>query len=211
VSRPRLLDLFCGAGGAAAGYAAAGFEVVGVDIRPMPRFPYEFHEADALTYPLAGFDVIHASPPCQRYSKSVSRRARATRPDLIAPIRDRLRASGRLYVIENVPGAPLLDPVTLCGSSFGLGVRRHRRFESCALIFGQPCRHDAYEPQYAPAWNRSTPLRFRPISGGWTADSDHELDAAAMGITHPMSPRELSESIPPAYTEWIGRQLIGRL
>ena len=209
MSRPRLLDLFCGAGGAAAGYAAAGFDVVGVDIRPMPRFPFEFHRADALEYPLDGFDVIHASPPCQRYSKSVSRAARELRPDLIGPVRERLIASGRVYVIENVPGAPLRSPVTLCGSSFGLGVRRHRRFESCALILGQPCRHEAYPPQYAPAWNRTTPLRFRPISGGWTGGDDLELDAAAMGVTHPMTARELSESIPPAYTEWIGRQLLG--
>ena len=207
MSRPRLLDLFCGAGGAAAGYAAAGFEVVGVDIRPMPRFPFEFHEADALTYPLAGFDVIHASPPCQRYSKSVSRRARATRPDLIAPIRDRLRASGRLYVIENVPGAPLLDPVTYCGSSFGLAVRRHRLFESNVSLVAPPCDH-AGQPVVLGVYGTGGPdnRANRPGGGGRkVAGADA---AAALGIDWTTDQRRLSQAIPPAYTEHLGRQLL---
>jgi DNA (cytosine-5)-methyltransferase 1 len=121
--RPRLLDLYCGAGGAAIGYWRAGFDVTGVDI-PQPRYPFRFVQADALTFPLDGYDVVHASPPCQ---DSLSLRVLRRRlPRLIPPTRARLRAWGGLYVIENVGRAPLTNCVTLCGSSFGLGVRRHR-------------------------------------------------------------------------------------
>lgn len=133
---PRLLDLFCGVGGASAGYAAAGFEVVGVDLVRQPEYPFTFVLADALTFPLDGFDVVHAGPPCKRWT--VARRVAEARfatlfdphPDLLVPIRARLAAAGVPYVIENVPGTPLLEPVVYCGSSFGLGVRRHRLFES---------------------------------------------------------------------------------
>src|SRR5215472_5910436 len=105
--RPLLLDLFCGAGGAAMGYHRAGFDVVGVDIAPQPRYPFEFHQADAMTFPLDGFDAIHASPPCQDYSKAMRHLATVNYPRLIYPIRDRLRATARLWIIENVAGAPL--------------------------------------------------------------------------------------------------------
>jgi len=209
--RPRLLDLFCGAGGAGMGYHRAGFDVVGVDIDPQPHYPFEFHQADATTFDLSGFDAIHASPPCQRFSKSVSRTNRKRHPDYIGAIRFRLAMSGVPFVIENVPRAPLRDPIVLCGSSFGLDVRRHRLFESSEDLEGRPCRHEDYEPRFAPAWNRTNLLRFRPISGGWTSDNDLELDRAAMGVDWPMTGHELSESIPPAYTEWIGRQLAERL
>jgi DNA (cytosine-5)-methyltransferase 1 len=136
--KPRILDLFCGAGGASAGYARAGFDVVGVDLNPQPRYPFEFHQADALTFPLDGFDAIHASPPCQAYS-TMRRGLWKDRehPDLIAPIRDRLIGADVPYVIENVEGARrlLVNPVLLCGTMFGLGtkegnqLRRHRYFE----------------------------------------------------------------------------------
>ena len=142
----RLLDLFCGAGGAAMGYHRAGFEVVGVDIKPQPHYPFEFHQADALTYPLDGFDVIHASPPCQRWSMySRNLGTWESFPDLITPLRPLLRASGRPYVSENVEGAPLTG-IRLCGSAFGLPVlddrtylRRHRIFESNVDLWGAPC------------------------------------------------------------------------
>ena len=116
VDKPVLLDLFCGAGGAAAGYAAAGFEVVGVDLDDQPRYPYRFVRADALTFPLEGFDAIHASPPCQAYSSITP--DRGAHPRLISPVRDRLRAAGVPYVIENVEGArgELINPARLCGS-----------------------------------------------------------------------------------------------
>ena len=134
--KPRLLDLFCGAGGAAMGYHRAGFEVVGVDIKPQPHYPFEFHQADAMTYPLEGFDAIHASPPCQGYSPHVSSESSAwagTRgkdePRLIGAVRERL--VGHAYVIENVVGArrELRGPLLLCGTMFGLPIARHRLFE----------------------------------------------------------------------------------
>ena len=116
---PRLLDLFCGAGGAGMGYHRAGFEVVGVDIKPQPRYPFEFHQADALTFVAEygdRFDAVHASPPCQRFSDLAKRNGNADEwPDLIEPLRPILRMIGRPYVIENVEGAPLRDPAMLCG------------------------------------------------------------------------------------------------
>lgn len=125
MSRPRLLDLFCGAGGASVGYHRAGFDVTGVDIVPQPRYPYAFVQADALTVDLSGFDVIHASPPCQ-FATDYRRRPDhvAPSPNLIAPTRERLIGVDALYVIENVERARdhLHEPVRLCGSSFGLDV-----------------------------------------------------------------------------------------
>ena len=119
--RPLLLDLFCGAGGAAVGYHRAGFDVVGVDNRPQPRYPYEFHQADAMTWPLDGYDVIHASPPCQAYANVTAWRGRPdSHPDLLAETRQRLEDSGRPWVIENVPEAPIRADYLMCGSAFGL-------------------------------------------------------------------------------------------
>jgi DNA (cytosine-5)-methyltransferase 1 len=130
--KPRVLDLFCGAGGASMGYHRAGFEVVGVDLVPQPHYPFVFVQADALTYPLDGFEVVVASPPCPGYSRATAfhRGARAKHPLLIEPIRERFKAQGVPYVIENVEGAPLLHPILLCGTMFGLRSIRHRLFES---------------------------------------------------------------------------------
>jgi DNA (cytosine-5)-methyltransferase 1 len=138
-ARPRLLDLFSGAGGAAVGYHRAGFEVVGVDLHPQPHYPFEFHQADAMTYPLDGFDAIHASPPCQAYSVANNIHGRADHPMLIPSVRERLLATGLPYVIENVPRGPLINPVTLCGLTFGLNVKRHRLFESNVFMLSPPC------------------------------------------------------------------------
>jgi DNA (cytosine-5)-methyltransferase 1 len=205
--RPRLLDLFCGAGGAAMGYHRAGFDVVGVDINPQPHYPFEFHQADALTYPLDGFDAIHASPPCQSYAitNNIWKKPEGHYPDLVEPIRERLLASGLPWVIENVPGAPLIDPVTLCGNSFGLRVYRHRLFESQAVFLmapGHP-RHTAR----ASYGRTPTPSEFFTISGHF---GDVEGGKLAMGIDW-MTRQELAQAIPPAYTEWIGRQLLASL
>ena len=216
---PRLLDLFCGAGGAAAGYVRAGFEVYGVDIKPQPHYldsgASGFLRADALAYlevlmeePHA-FDVIHASPPCQAYSDLRNRTGREY-PDLVAPTRIMLHAVGLPWVIENVEGAPLVNPVRLCGSSFGLGVRRHRLFEmSSPPVLTPPCvHHDQPEPLDVSGTG-SRRLGPRPDGGGGNSRKPRSLDEArtAMGIDW-MTRRELSQAIPPAYTEWIGRHLL---
>ena len=140
---PRLLDLFCGAGGASAGYDAAGFDVVGVDVTEQPNYPFPMYVADALTLSpafLSEFDVIHASPPCQAYSVLAHRTDNgAAWPQLVEPVRDMLAATGKPYVIENVVGSPLKDYVTLCGTMFpGLRVIRHRLFEANFPIPARP-------------------------------------------------------------------------
>lgn len=208
---PRLLDLFCKAGGAAMGYHRAGFEVVGVDIEPQPRYPFEFHQADALDYPLDGFDVIHASPPCQRYSRINKAMGTAEQfPDLIAPTRELLR--NRLFVIENVAGAPLCTPFMLCGTSFrlrtcddALELQRHRFFECSHLLFAPTCKHTSritigVYGNGTNSWHREKLGRNLRVS---------EM-REAMGIDW-MTRAELSQAIPPAYTEWIGRRLLGLL
>jgi hypothetical protein len=190
--RPRLLDLFCGGGGAAMGYHRAGFDVVGVDHRPQPYFPFPFHEADALDFPLDGFDAIHASPPCQAYSRATAWRGqRSNHPDLLAPVLARLQASGLPWVLENVPDAPVVPHFVLCGSQFGLRVRRHRYFLTSWNGFGllPPCDHRAL-------------LAF--MHKGERAYGD------AMGCTW-MPTAAHRNAIPPAYTEWIGRQLLAHL
>jgi DNA (cytosine-5)-methyltransferase 1 len=212
--KPRLLDLFCKAGGAAMGYYRAGFEVVGVDIEPQPHYPFEFHHADAMTFALDGFDVIHASPPCQDYVQwqginKARHGSTPAHPRLIEPVRSALEASGRPYVIENVVGAPLLNSFMLCGSQFGLGVRRHRLFESSILIMAAPCLHTREE---VAIYGKLDGRRI------WTRKDGSEVRAArtieqarvAMGIDW-MSWDEIREAIPPAYTEWIGQQLLAHL
>jgi DNA (cytosine-5)-methyltransferase 1 len=204
----RLLDLFCKAGGAGMGYHRAGFEVVGVDIKPQPRYPFEFHQADALEYAAAHgheFDVIHASPPCQAYSCFTPLAHRDNHPDLIAVTRDLLRSIGKPYIIENVTGARhLLDnPLLLCGSMVGLNVWRHRYFEVWppVLLLTPPCRHD-FKPVLitdhgGPNANGiGKPRKRTPI----------DIKRQAAGIDW-MTEAELSEAIPPAYTEFIGRHL----
>lgn len=207
---PRLLDLFCGAGGASWGYHLAGFEVVGVDHLPQPHYPLTFVQADALTYPLDGFDLVHASPPCQRWS-TYGRRPEVgdrqpSHPDLLTPTRARLQAHGVPYILENVPGAPLLDPIQLCGSSFGLDVRRHRLFESSLPLVGLPCDHAWQTPRFPPAGNRTRPRCTVEVGVYRILLS---VQQAAMGIPW-MQKHELSQAVPPAYTEFLGRQLLGK-
>ncbi len=199
----RLLDLFCGAGGAAMGYHRAGFEVVGVDNRPQPNYPFEFVLADAMEYPLEGFDVIHASPPCQEYTSLKARQNGKRYPDLVAPTRDHLAQTGTAWVIENVPGAPLLHWFYLCGGMFGLRTYRHRRFESSLLIM-QP-----HHPGHVAL--TSTKKRRRDFNAGMhisvTGDVGSWVGPACMGIDW-MTGQELSQAIPPAYTEYIGRLIM---
>jgi DNA (cytosine-5)-methyltransferase 1 len=209
MTRPRLLDLFCGAGGAAVGYHRAGFDVVGVDIVPQPRYPFEFIQGDAMTWPLDGFDAIHASPPCQRYSAlSNPTLNAAAHPDLIAPVRERLIASGLPYVIENVARSPLAGYIVLCGTSFGLRVLRHRWFEmSAPPLFVPPCAHEGstIDGTYVGhvEGGRDRYGKQRP---NWSMEERQ----SAMGIDW-MTRLELREAVPPAYTEWIGTQLIAVL
>lgn len=208
-ARPRLLDLFCKAGGAGMGYHRAGFDVVGVDIEPQPHYPFEFHQADALTFPLEGFDAIHASPPCQAFTVLHNLGWPATdHPDLIEPTRALLRASGRPWVIENVVGAPMPAAFVLCGSMFGLPIRRHRQFESSPFMLVPPHRHKAGDHPVLMTSGRLTKQRraLRP----WQVHATAEVVRQASGIDW-MNRDELSNAIPPAYTEWIGTQLLAAL
>jgi DNA (cytosine-5)-methyltransferase 1 len=199
VHKPRLLDLFCGAGGVAVGYAKAGFEVVGVDILRQPHYPFSFVQADAVLFPLDGFDVVHASPPCQRYSicQNFLQRIEAY-PDLVPVMRRRLLQWGGLWVIENVPGAPMEHGVVLCGSMFGLGVLRHRYFESSVLLFPPGSCHHAGSVKDGT---------YISVFGKGGRGFTRERGSQAMGIDW-MTIEEMRQAIPPAYTEWLGQQLL---
>lgn len=206
---PKLLDLFCGAGGAGMGYHRAGFEVTGVDTAPQPHYPFDFIQADALDYLVAHgheYDVIHASPPCQRYSSVTPEMERSNHPDLIGATRHLLQVTGRPYIIENVPGAVrwLQAPVMLCGKSFGLKVYRHRYFECSILLLAPP--HEMHRDQtpsvgHAP---HISPNGFISVVGNIAR---LEYAKQAMGIDW-MDRSQLVQAIPPAYTEYIGRQLL---
>jgi DNA (cytosine-5)-methyltransferase 1 len=212
--RPRLLDLFCGGGGASVGYHRAGFDVVGVDNRPQPRYPFEFHLADALEYPLDGFDVIHASPPCQAHS-ALNIINDKTYPDLIPATRDALITWGGPYVIENVPGAPLRDPLVLCGSEFGLQttterhgevwLKRHRLFESNVWLWGAGGCY-CYGKLTVPVYGHGAGGNRVNMRGPGVAQASREV----MGIDW-MNRNELDQAIPPAYCEFIGAQLVAAL
>ncbi|MEA3339339.1 MAG: DNA cytosine methyltransferase [Chloroflexota bacterium] len=216
----RLLDLFCGAGGAAMGYHRAGFEVVGVDHLSQPHYPFEFHQADALNFLSehgAEFDVIHASPPCQAYTGlrnvTLSRFGTAPEhPDLIVATRAALRATGIVYVIENVQGSPLRTQIILCGAALGLPhLARHRHFESNLLLFAPPCQHR--ENEYTIGIYGSRPdgrrVSYRRHKLCRVADSLEEA-RAEMGIDW-MTWAEITQAIPPVYTEYVGRQLMEAL
>jgi DNA (cytosine-5)-methyltransferase 1 len=215
-SRPRLLDLFCGAGGAAMGYHRAGFEVVGVDIRPQPNYPFEFCLADALDdfgRDLARrgrWDAIHASPPCQLFSAyQRANKRQGEHLNLIPETRRLLRETGLPYIIENVPGAPLEEPVTVCGVSVGLEVRRHRLFESNVDLMVPPCACGGWQAaRHQAASNREPNSRRTVAIGEW--DVPEGVQQRAMGIEW-MTVSELSQAIPPAYTEMLGSQLITSL
>jgi DNA (cytosine-5)-methyltransferase 1 len=207
----KLLDLYCKAGGASKGYQLAGFEVVGVDIKKQKRYPFEFIQADCLELMkdmefLKSFDVIAASPPCQTHSITQHLRnaqGKSTdKVDLIPQTREALIASGKPYVIENVPGAPLIEPIQMCGSYFGLKVRRHRRFESNLPLVGSPCKH---KEQGKPVGVYGS-MRDEIPKGGHTAKTIEEA-REAMGIDW-MIWGELVEAIPPIYTQEIGKQLL---
>jgi DNA (cytosine-5)-methyltransferase 1 len=224
--KPRLLDLFCGAGGAAMGYHRAGFKVVGVDIVDQPRYPFTHVRCDALEFvqrlidndmphgwvnmsidgsEYLNFDAIHASPPCQAYTQAAlsQRNAGKEYPDLLGPTRDLLEQTGLPWVIENVPGAPMRCDIRICGCQMGLPLRRVRWFETSwgAFDMAHPCHHKgpvvSVVGHGTPSWVREQ-LGYNPTIADYRA---------AMGIDW-MNRNELSEAIPPAYTELVGAQLL---
>lgn len=212
------LDLFCGAGGASMGLSRAGFDVIGVDIKPQPRYPFDFVQADALRPPfnLRNFDLIWASPPCQDSSVAsiVHKKAGKVYPQLIPEVRALLLASGRPYVIENVVGAPLHNPIKLCGLMFGLKVFRHRLFECSFFALTTKCNHagkkigDGYFSIAGGAgrW-KSWGTVHRNIMKGTRAEWREAMDIDWM------IRKELTQAIPPAYAQFIAlkaKQVIER-
>lgn len=194
-----VLDLFCGSGGAGMGYHLAGFGVVGVDHNLQPRYPFKFVQADALEYLAAHgheYDLIHASPPCQRYSRITRKEFRANHPDLIGDVQELLDSIGKSFVIENVDGARhlLRNPLMLCGTMFGLNLWRHRYFETKPTIWFPlaSCNHSLFP----------TPVSDSPIRKQATK---REVEAV-FGVDW-MSVNELRQAIPPAYTDFIGQRM----
>lgn len=222
--RPKLLDLFCGAGGCAMGYHRAGFDVVGVDVKYQPRYPFQFFQREALAflgglvndtgasagYSLTDFAAIHASPPCQRYSRlfTTMEHRRKDHPDLVDKTRTMLRKTGLPWVIENVVGAPMCQfSVVLCGAMFGLRTYRHRLFESSFVM--PYIEH----PKHKIKSDKGSRRKEYFLAGGFISvvgDVGRYCGKEAMGIDW-MTGEELSQAIPPAYTEYIGRQLIQSL
>lgn len=218
MKRPKGLDLFCGAGGAAMGYHRAGFDMVGVDINPQPHYPFEFHQADWAEY-LARhwreYNFIHASPPCQAYSGmrriTLSRFGVAPEhPDLIPAVREALQSTGTPFVIENVQGAPMHTQLILCGASMGLPhLARHRHFESNILLMsGPPCRHmrNAYTIGIygdRPDGRRVSYPQHRLVRVAQSLDEARQ----EMGVDW-MDWGEITQAVPPVYTHFIGDQVM---
>lgn len=216
VRRPVLLDLFCGAGGAARGYQLAGFDVVGVDIQPQPNYPFEFIHSDVFrwwnyaTTRLETFDAIHASPPCQAYTTMNNRHGSAS-PPFIAETRELLAGSGLPWVIENVSGAlaHMHSPIELTGEMFGLRVHRPRLFESNLLLMSPPRPTRQLDPVAVYGKQDGRRLWTR-TDGSELRVATLEMASAAMGIDW-MTWDEIREAIPPAYCEFIGAQLLESL
>ena len=222
MTRPRLLDLFCCAGGAGMGYHRAGFDVVGVDIKPQPRYPFPFILGDALDvlrrmlagekflatdgnyYGIDDFGAIHASPPCQGYSRMRHVTGKEY-PLMIDDVRAALRATGKPYIIENVEDAPLIDDILLCGTMFGLKTFRHRKFETSFFMMAPPhITHTLFGKASAQGRPVTEERQYITVTGNF---SGIETGKRAMGIDW-MNKRELTQAIPPAYTEYIGRHLM---
>jgi DNA (cytosine-5)-methyltransferase 1 len=206
---PLLLDTFCGAGGAAVGYWRAGFNVLGVDIAPQPHYPFPFVQMDAIEaiWLLGPYvDAIHASPPCQRFSKTYALPNVGNYPNLIPPTRQVIENVGKPYVIENVPGAPLIAPIKLSGPQFDLRVIRERWFEvSPWMLSPPPVRASGGTASHRGYSSFANGARYITVAGNnYRAEDGYR----AMGIYWMTNRNELSESIPPAYTEYIGRHLM---
>lgn len=201
-----ILDLFCCGGGAAMGYKRAGFQVIGVDIDPQPNYPFDFWQMDALSLnyeQMLMFDVIHASPPCQQYSRSTAmqRKHGKVYPDLFEPTKRMLIASGKPYVIENVQGSPIRGGLGLCGTMFELGVFRHRLFESNIPLFApvMPCTCSA---------ECIDKVNYFTVAGNMCTKAQ---GLPAMGIDWSMTRYQMNQAIPPVYTEFVGKQIYEHL
>lgn len=208
----RLLDLFSGAGGAGMGYHQTGFDVVGVDIAEQPNYPFFFVQMDAIEFVTEfghKFDVIHASPPCQAHSTlgKGNNNNSEKYPDFLDATRQALKATGKPYVIENVPSAPLIDPITLCGEMFGLRVIRHRLFESNHLLM-QP-EHIKHRGRVA-GWRHGEKFDgpYFAVYGNGGGKGSLEEWREAMQMPWCQTKLEIAEAIPPAYTRYIGEQLL---
>lgn len=208
------------------GYMRRGFDVWGMDWEPQPNYPFEFTQMDVMKLDpeaiAAVFDAVVASPPCPFYSVTKSLHNRV-HPDLVGATRELLRATGLPYIIENVPGAPLEDPVMLCGSSFGLPLRRHRLFESNVPLVGLPCDHE-WQNRHRPYLVHKSKGRGGPKATGvisvhgnhqhtedgssWRSDYNVWQASVAMGIDWMKTKHELNQAIPPAYTYHLGKQLL---
>lgn len=212
--KPRALDLYCGGGGASMGLYQAGFEVVGVDVAPQPHYPFEFHQADALTFPLEGFDFVWASPPCQFGSECTPIAHRHKHPNLIPQTRARLQAAGMPYIIENVEAVRkhLINPVMLCGTMFGLPIYRHRYFElSFPIAFlAPPCRHDLNPALLDRKLIQVSGQSSQVIDGRRVRKNSVAEKREAMGIDW-MTVDEITQAIPPAYSHFLGLQVIAAL
>jgi DNA (cytosine-5)-methyltransferase 1 len=219
--KPRLLDLCCCAGGMAMGYHRAGFDVTGVDTAHQPNYPFSFIRSDALEYLVEyghEYDVVHASWPCQSYLNlgAVNRALGRTyeHPDLIAVGRELLVASGKPYVIENVEDAKghLVDPVRICGTGLDLPIRRHRLFESNIELAGIACQHGRFtEKKYWTGWRPNGETRLSSVVQIYGNAGGREHWPAALGGVDWMTAKEMTECVPPAYAEHIGRQLMAHL
>lgn len=221
MTRPKVLFLCSGAGGGDMGLHMAGFDVTGVDIEDHPSYPFELIVADALTVDLKGYDAYAASPPCQGYSRMRHRQDASKWPLLISPIRDRLLKTGKPFFIENVEDATwdMKDPIRLCGSSFGLRIRRHRLIEANFPIFDPPSCDHAWQDLHKPyrlyvGKDRTNGLGYRESGIQQVFGGNHNIGgrslfykSVAMGIDW-MSEEEINEAIPPAYTRFVGRHLM---
>jgi len=196
------------------GYHRAGFEVVGVDIKPQPHYPFEFHQADALTYPLEGFDAYHASPPCQIHTRLNSLGVVGEgHHDLVTATRSLLLTTSRPYVIENVVGAPLLTPITLCGQMFGLRLFRHRLFETSFPLLQPGHTHGRFRSVRNKVRPRMPDNREPEGNEVWSIYghfSNVKRAGQELGMDW-MTQKEMAEAIPPAYTEYIGKYLLEAL
>lgn len=209
----RLLDLFCGAGGCSVGYTRAGFEVHGIDNAPHPDYPFTFEQMDAMdvlkdSAYLSTFDVVHASPPCPRYSIATPEEHRDDHPDLLEPVLEKLREWGGVWVVENVPGAPMPDPVMICGRAMGLRwFRRHRLFASSVALMSPGCACGKESP-YGVTGD-GPEIRDYARNGRKARSIQHAQEV--MGIDWMTTWDDLTDAIPPAYTEYIGGQLLDQL